>query len=152
MALDKKLLEESIIDILTDFPKARIDAAKKWADAYYLYSFKAKSSVTVPTLNIAVIQGILTSEGDFLELLSMGITSYWYSAAWIGTGFTGVTSFVPVISVRLASVKNELVSSSSTDKLASAKKLSNAIDSVTRQIKVTLTNTTSGATTIDVVS
>ena len=155
MVLIKSILESGINS--TQDPNSPPDtssAAKLWSSFIFTYSMAGMAGVTIPQFPgyPSLLEQSFKASMDsnaFLEKLGTNLQTMWQSAIWSGPGFTGTTAvaigstldgIMSVLGPAIANGENT-VSDISTE-----------IDTWTKTITVTLTNTSSGATSIVPVS
>ena len=150
MALVKSGLKSSLKAIQDSKPPSVAVAANKWAMAIFSYSSAAMAGATVPTLVPASLQASFLASmnaGKFMDNLGADLLKWWAAAPWAGPGFTGVT--VPPGPMNSAAIGKNIKDGKQKDV---AKYLSDEIDKWTKTVKVTLTNVSSGATSVSPVS
>jgi len=151
MTLVKAGLKTGIKAIQDGQPKSIPEAAQRWAQAIHSYSASAMAGAVLPTtLMPATLQAkfvVSMNAKKWMENLGADLLSWWSPVAWAGPGFTGVT--VPAPPMNSKSIGDRIKSGEVSDV---AGLLSDEIDKWTKTLKVTLTNVSSGATSLGPVS
>jgi len=142
MALVKASLKSAITAIQSSKPTSVVAAATQWSNAIFAYSSAGMAGVTVPTLNAAALKSLFLASMNskkWMEKLGADLVTWWTPVPWAGPGFTGVTIVAPPLNSK--PIGNRILNGEDA-----ATVLSNEIDIWTKTVKVTLTNTNSGAT------
>ena len=149
MALNKNVLKQAIKAIQDSNPATIEDASKKWATALFGYGSLAVAGSVLPTLNVASLTASFLSSmksTTWMDDLGRNLLSWWQAALWAGPGFTGVT--VPPSPLNSHNLGERI--KDGVDDVSEF--LSTEIDKWTKTITVTVTNTSSGATSTAPVS
>jgi len=157
MPLNKSQMQTSVDDLSINSPVSLEDSASKWSSIINEYAFGGMVPPgMIPTFPTEASQDTnLKSKflksmenSTFLDDLQLILTEFFQKSIWFSVGFTGVVSVVPPTLVALLAVfKTENLAG-----LPPSQSLVDIIDNWVKIIQITVTNVTTGATTISNIS